>query len=606
MGLLDRIKSGVSNAVSSVKETVSDAVQKTEDVAEKVVTTAKDDFQAVAKPVVDLAANVASHVPVVPTSGNELAHEIGDATRALGKGMQDAGGLLEKGGKLLEPFSPVGTALQELGKDATGLGKGVSAAPDVASRAAGVLAEDAGKLADRASNLWDQAKSVFHSGVEGAKEALKVVEAGVNGVIDTATSYVNGVKDAVDYHKNIDELGPGDTYKLGMGGYGSIEGGKIYGAGSLSVSKGTDGKYTIATDGELGGGLYGQLGAALGGKMSADGSVTLGAGGKVEFKFDNAEDAKKAADIMMKQAAAAAGPARPLGVPGSDPGLVKGPSQAELKFLQDHMSAVELRGNVAAQAAATLGVKDVAGGFAGVGVKEEMAVRVDLSHPPQVSVRTDISGNAAISAGLNVTNGKQGNDNNTGSLAFGGGKAEGKVSIEQRFTLPEGEGAKLLADPIGTLQADAGKIQRTEQDKVTFTLDASGGAMGSGGGGLTTVTMNTSPGEIAKSGALKTLFDKGDLPGALRQVGNATNVTATAVPYQTFGVSMSPSISVMGFGLGVSVEATRQQMARTPAWQYPAPGGKATASQAYDELAELMKKAAPYAKPQLPLAQIRA
>ncbi|MFT3840796.1 MAG: hypothetical protein QM723_27650 [Myxococcaceae bacterium] len=173
------------------------------------------------------------------------------------------------------------------------------------------------------------------------------------------------------------------------------------------------------------------------------------------------------------------------------------------------MSAVELRGNVAAQAAATLGVKDVAGGFVGAGVKEEMAVRVDLSHPPQVSVRTDISGNVSGSVGLNVTNGKQGNDNNTGSMAFGGGKAEGKVSIEQRFTLPEGEGAELLADPVGTLKADAGKIQRTEQDKVTFTLDASGGAMGSGGGMLTTVTMNTSPGEIAKSGAMKDAVRQG-------------------------------------------------------------------------------------------------
>jgi hypothetical protein len=564
--------------------------------AEKGAEFAKDTFKAATKPLVDLGSVIPS---AVPKAVKEVAHQwtegLTKASDKLGHGLQNAGSLLETGGKMLGPFNPVGTELALLGASAKVLGQGVHAAPEAASYVSGVVSKEVDTLAKKGGDLFEQAKKLVDTGITDAKKGLDIVGQGVTALKNTAVEYAKGIGDAVDYKKNIDSLGTGDKYKLGIGASATVYGVKGYGKGSIEVEKNPDGTFKVSADGELGGGIAGGLGA-----KNVEGSATLGLGAKVEFTAKTAEEAKQLTEILLKQAASSAaksaGGGNPgLALAGQVAGAALAPTDAEMKKLTNAASAVEVRGNVAAEVAASLGIKDIAGLQAGAKVKEELSARLDFStKPATVTLKTSLTGEIGAGAAIAPTNGKEGADGRGGALPAAGGKIEGKVEIEQKYTLPASvDLAKLKSDPAGTIRQIAKDVAKTGEDKVTMTLDASGGVLGSGGGVETKVTLDTSAKRLGESGAIQKMF-AGDMKGALRAAGDNTDAKIEVTPYKNLGISVAPGVMVGVFGGGVEFEASRKDMADKPVWQYPDSGQKLTASQAFDKLDGLLKKYSPY------------
>jgi len=586
---------GIRDVAGRALNTVTSAATKAEQAAEKKVEQAVAevpqgwtskakalDPRPMAKSVATtVQANVASTTGALAT---EMTRALSAAQHGLANGMTEAHGLLNQASTALSAHGPVANELKSLGASASGLAERAKTA---AVNEAGTLATDAANLAHKATGVWDKAKALEGKVEAGAAKGLELGKKGVDKVIGAATGYVNKVRAAVDYGKNIDQLGAGDSYRLGVGASGSIEGVKGYGQGSISVSKGSDGKYTVAADGELGGGVYAQIGASAGGSATASAAATLGVGGRVELKFDNAEDAKKATGILLKQAAASglegvAGPA------GALAGAAVAPNAADEKFISDHASAVELRGNVAAQVSAALGLKNVVGlaGFAKV--KGEDTVRLELSKPPKVVLRQELSGQVSGSAGIKL--GKPSTDGARKKQATGAeGSVLGSARVQQTYTLPEQlDLGKLKSDPVGTLTKVAGAVAKTEQDSVSFTLDASGGALGHRGGVVATASYTGDAGALASSGALQKLFS-GDLKGALTAATSNANITLAVTPYENVGVKYMPAASVMGFGLGGSFDALRKDVRRPPLYEYS--GGDPAANQrAIDQLGKIFEQ----------------
>ncbi len=401
----------------------------------------------------------------------------------------------------------------------------------------------------------DAARDAF---TEGAKQLAK-------------TEQAKPIVEAFDLKKNITSLAPGDKYKLGYGAQASAEGAKGYQKGSIEVAASTDaaGKkvYTVTVDGEAGAGVYAEGGAKLGLRAGGDASATLGAGSKTELKFDNAADAQKAVEILIKQQAAGAS------------GVLA--STDDSKFLIDHISAIEVKGNVAGELAGALGVPlpgklQADGVFGKTGAKVEQSVRIELpvkdasgkvTQPAQIAVKTTGSAEASGGAGLRLggqhdkANGKPDQMQSYASSGMvGSGKVTGSVELETRFTLPATiDTAKLLADPKGEVSRHSSEISRSQMDKVTYTGDAVGGYVGGKAKGVeTSITFQVPHEKFVSSGIGQKLLD-GDQEAALKLLDANSSVTVQRREFTQHGFSLEPGVSVAGFGVGGSLEATRKQ-----------------------------------------------
>ena len=530
----------------------------------------QDGFNAVKNAPVALESGAQAIASKIPTAASQVEHQwagaLHQATEKFGGALSAAGSAVESGSRVLAPFVPFASEGVVIGGAVKGMGNLVAAAPDKAVS----LLHDVQELERRGEDFVHRAEGVVDQGVKAAKAGLETVKSGLNTVKNGVADYISEVSKAVDYGHNIDALGPNDTYKLALGGSASVEGLKGYGKGSIEVERNAEGKYVVSADGELGGGIYGEVGGKIGAKLDAEASATLGVGGKIEMTFDSPEEAKRATEILLKQAASSAASVEGNQIlPGA--GFVAGqllaPSADEMKFLADHTSAVELRGNVAAEVAGCVGLKDVAGLFGSAEVKEELAVRIELKDEknqpkqPELVVKQTVSGEAELGAGLKLSNGAK--EANEGSAAFIGGKGEAEVSVEQRWTLPNVKGADLLSNPLGTIRDAGSSMVKSEQDKITLGLDVSGQALGNGGGINVEASYKGNFADLQK-GVVDSLV-KGDVNGALKSLDHEDSLELKFEPYQTLGVSCSPDISIMGFGVGMEIEATRKDVADPPA-----------------------------------------
>ncbi len=433
-----------------------------------------------------------------------------------------------------------------------------------------------GWLRDKGGDLVDGARRKTGELVDGAQDKAGEVIDGVErrvgqgvdavkGAANAVTETVGELGEAFDLGDNIGKLGKGDKYKLAVNADVSVEGIKGYTKGNIEVARGADGKYTVSAEGELGGGLYAQLGGKVGGNASVDGEATLGAGAKVELSFDTAEEAERAADLMLRTA--------------SPPyALVKGgpPSRDDLRFLKDHASAVEVKGNAAAKVAAELGVgvRDLVGAtaFAGAELKDEVALRIELPRdgkPAAVSVKAELSGKleAGLQAGLDVTQGQPGKAKGGGLGWALQGEVTGKVSVEGKVEVPSLEREALLADPLGALGRGAHDAFRSAKLTTTVGLEGQGTAGKNGGGVEAKLAFEESPHRLLTSGAVERAL-RGDFGGAIDAAGKTVPVTASVTPFTEHGLAAKPELRVMGFGGGVGVEAIRRDYADQPLWAY--------------------------------------
>ncbi len=473
--------------------------------------------------------------------------------------VRDDGGLLgwakDKGGDLVDGTEALVDGAQE------GVGDLVDGAQDKAEE----LAEGVEDLAEGAR---DKVGGFFEDAREFGGRAREYVERGVDqveGAFDAVTDALGDAKDAVDVEENIDALGPGDKYKVAIGGDVSVEGLKGYAKSNVEVVRAADGTYTVSADGELGGGLYGQLGAKAGGNASLEAEGLLGAGGKVEMRFDSAEDAQRAADALLRTGS----PAYALLNGGP-------PSKDDLRFLAENTSAVEFRGNGAAKIAAELGVgvRDLAGAglFASGDIKQEVITRLELpvdGRPAAVSVREELSGkvDAGAQAGIDVTRGTPGNAKKGGASWALQGNVTGKVTAEAKITLAGVDPDALLRDPLGTITASGIDTAKNTKATTTVTLEGQGTAGKNGSGIEAKLSFEQSPGALLDSGALGKAA-RGDFAGAIDAVGRGVPVDATIRSFDDRGISARPELRIFGFGGGLSFEAIRRDFASDDVFTY--------------------------------------
>ncbi|MBI3184835.1 MAG: hypothetical protein HYZ28_22075 [Myxococcales bacterium] len=593
---------------TKIRREVSARVSPPKARAPKATATAKPDAGRAAAAKKDSFAKASvqtSQAPVIAGKAGQLGTRRTSWFDTLSRAADRLGGALRQGGRLVESAAraldgklPLAPAVREVGRSARALGRTVADSPERTVAAAGQVAAQATKIGQDGLRLLGEAQRLTNPLVDGTQRALQTLGRGAAGIADAAKEFAGQVLSAADYRRNIDALGKGDKYTLGLGGSASAEGVKLYGKGQIEVARGDDGKYTVSVDGELGGGLYGELGGKAGAKASAEASALLGVGGKVEMKFDTAEEAKRATEILLRQAAVSAIQSSPVGAAvGPVVQATVAPSAEEMRFLTSKVSAVELRGNAAAELAGTLGVREqgiaTAGLFGSAKVKGEVAARIELSpgKPPEVVIKQTFSGEVAGGGGL-----KLGGDDN-GSMAFAGGKAQGKVELESRVALPAGvDPSSLLSDPVGTIRAAAVQMGESVQHKLTVGLDGQGNFLGNAGGLSAEVSFTGKPTEILRSGAVAKALG-GDIEGALAAAGEGVPVEAKVVPYTQVGLSLSPGVSIMGFGVGLEVEATRRDVSDTPIWEYR--GNAAQAARELHERAMLVPKGP--AVPPMPL-----
>jgi len=276
------------------------------------------------------------------------------------------------------------------------------------------------------------------------------------------------IDDAFDIGERIDKLGVNDSYSLG----GGVNAAVVFGggaSGAVEVKRTRDG-FTVSSE----------LNASLSGGLEVQGEA--GIGGKAEFKFKNAADAKRAALILTGVNASAASPILA-------PALL--PSGREASFLKSNLSSVELSGNVAGKVDGKMGAGPFdAGVEAGVGAETVYRLEFKGGKPTALVRSTSFSLNVGADAALKLVEKPLGSvaGDRLKAAVTKGGEASGTVTVETRLNLDSAklpDVAQLLSNP--TTGAFVGGAETTV--KASFQLDAgdngfelSGGASGLSGG----------------------------------------------------------------------------------------------------------------------------
>ncbi|MBN8465425.1 hypothetical protein JYJ95_02820 [Corallococcus exiguus] len=434
-------------------------------------------------------------------------------------------------------------------------------------------AVDKGK--DLVGDVKDTAVEVKNKVVEEGKDLVgdvkdtaievkdTVVEEGGKAV-DALKGKVEEWKESVDYKKSIDNLGPGDTYSLHVGGDVSIETAKAYGTADLQCTRNDKGEYIVSADGELGAGLYGQVGGSAGARAKIEGEATGGVGAKVEMKFASAEEAKRAMDTLVRST-----------TPGS--ALLGPPSAKDLEFSMKHVSAVEVRGAAAAKLAgeAGVGVRGAAdvGAFAEAGVKLQVSARIefDANRKPSMVIKEELSGNvtAGAEAGLPGGQARSGVQKDSGLGQEFSGSLKGSLTLQTKVDMPGNvDPLKLVQDPVGAL-ADVGKQQlRSLETTATVKVQAEGTAGAVAKGGVEgTFVLKMNAGEKLDAKVLDAALH-GEFRKAAEASGDSTQVEASVREYQSRGVSAAPELKFMGFGGKGEFAAATRDVSDTPLFAF--------------------------------------
>ena len=392
------------------------------------------------------------------------------------------------------------------------------------------------------------------------------LESKVDGTLKALS---NAKPEVLDAKKQIESMQPGDKYSMSGGFDGGFKLGRLNTKAQYEVSceaeevtdpktgaKETKPVYTMSMDAEVLGGIgTNQL-------KGLDLKALAGGGGKVEFKFDNPQDALKATDILNRMKS---GAECYLGPASTQPTV----SPEEQAWLQSKMSAVEVRGASVAQFTAELDLKGTLVDTAGGGIKgrAEKSLRIEFKDgkPSELvlkeSAQVELSG--GLSKGVGTKGQVTGPDNMKlpfeGGVSLGGtGKVNGKVEVETRYPLPDGVSVeKLLEDPKGTLGSAKEQMAAGSKSKVTLSMDGSGTFQGNGVGLAVEVSIEGNSRKLNESGALGKLLT-GDVPGSLKAAGKDTEVKVKATPYTQKGISLTPGIKAGPVSASWELEVARR------------------------------------------------
>lgn len=327
---------------------------------------------------------------------------------------------------------------------------------------------------DVIKGVLDAGGDLLHAGVDAVREALErggrfllgaaeVVIDAANKTIDFVGDAANDLKAAADvlrfaaehglrlvgrareavHHAMLDainrSLGVGDKIEaLGVGDSYTLSGGADAGWG---VDGSVEGAVEVT---RTGGDSY-----VVSAEVSADVGVELfegaavGAGGRVEFTFDNPEDARRAALVL---AAGGAGVGAAVSAATGNPAAYAllpalQPTGDELKFLRSHLSAAEVTGSVSAQLDAEFEA-GAAGRGAAFEAEASHSYRMEFENGKPVAIvrTTELSVSADVASNLILSQlGRQ--TGNSLEAAIGkGGELTGTLTVETRLPL---DGARI-------------------------------------------------------------------------------------------------------------------------------------------------------------------
>jgi hypothetical protein len=395
------------------------------------------------------------------------------------------------------------------------------------------------RLLDGAGNLLqaglDKLREFTGNTVRGFQDFVKDSFETVQEQAAAVKQFVSDALAPLDIGRQVNQLGPGDTYTLGAGVSATAEV-AVEAAGEISVTRNDDGTYTVA----------GGANAAVGIGLTDDIDGTIGAGVKVEYSFDNPQDAARAAEILAKSAASAA-------IAGSGPGaalvgVLPGvrPSAEDLQFLGQNISALELSG----EAAASLGVElPVNIGHltpaAGIEATAGQTARIEFQNgqPSALVFQNSLGATGSAQSGLL-------NSQFPGLIppTSAGASFDASVTLETRIPLDNLNlnlnPGDLLRDPVGTLR---GNLRNLPEPQYTLkgSIDVGYEHNGQQGGFTTELSAQITPAELARSGFVGQLLS-GNFQGALGSLNNNTTVSLTGGTYQDHGIDTGVSATFAG------------------------------------------------------------
>lgn len=395
---------------------------------------------------------------------------------------------------------------------------------------------DAGTfVADATAGTIDFVGDAANAGWDTVSNAVQIAaEQGMALTGELATRARQFARDTLlgplDIGGNTASLGVGDKYTFAVGGEVSA-GTSVAAAGEISIERtqenGQD-TYTVSASLEV------DIGLTIPGA-----TVSVGAGGKVEYEFDNPQDAARAAEIIAMAAAAKAMEATPGFKPLSD---VMMPSQEDMDFLNGNLSAVEISGDVALGVEAELGLGDAIGASGEAGAGATLRVEFQDGQPAFV----EIKGKAELKASGDLTLPLVGDIGGDG-LTVSGGEIEGSAEVEVTRRYPVKPGTTmgdLLTDP-------GGSIDRSQEEVSTkLTLELSG----NGGGGDRGVKVEIDLSAIPPDQLVGYLAQAASgNPGPLIQA--AQGQPRTDEYYTDRGIDEEPELTIGGQGFKLKVQS---------------------------------------------------
>ncbi|GMU60016.1 MAG: hypothetical protein AMXMBFR34_17790 [Myxococcaceae bacterium] len=431
----------------------------------------------------------------------------------------------------------------------------------------------AGEVGDAAGAAWDFGGSVVGSVVDGGKKligaaadfAIDTAKGTISVIGDAASMTLDAVKEGVQWaaekglelagpllnkardlfkdavtgalkiDEKVDRLQPGDTFTVG-GGVEVTAGVDVEVSADLQVKRNEDGSYTVSA------GVDGKVG------LEALAGADVGAGGKVEFRAETAEEAKKLAESLAMSGAAAAAAGTP---PFNAVAPLLAPSPSDLSYMKDHLSAIEVSASVSAGVDASL----EAGGVklsAGAAAEGEVAYRIEFNEDGTKDLvrKQTIEGTVSGDATAQLLG-----DGVTGSLPAGELSGRAALEVETRVKLPDSLGdVKDLPAAVALLTDQSGAISRLmpgAQTKITGTI---GGEVKVGdvahGGEISIEASGLDVGDAIRVGRE---LVSGDPRGALREL---PDVKLEGYHYQTTGFDFEGGLEVAGQGVSVDLHNT--------------------------------------------------
>ncbi|MFO0596503.1 MAG: hypothetical protein U0228_14400 [Myxococcaceae bacterium] len=492
--------------------------------------------------------------------GPELMAAVGARLDAYGKGdAKDE--LFDRHDKswLESAWDATGGKLVHAGQELVGAvgdaaGAVVGFAGDVANGALKVIGKAGEMTVDVAKGTvelaGDAAKwtkdQVQEAAEYAAKNGLKLAGAALNWVGDHARELA---ADALDVDGQLAKLNStGDTVTMGVGGkIGAtvVQGGAEV---EMKVTK-TDDGYEMTLTGKLSGGVFGGL--KLPGFPSAEGEANATGVASATMKFKSLDEVTQAAETVggIGVATAVGGPAGAL--------LTGATASDEIADITKHFDHGSVGLELSAEAKASLG--ETAGlGYGGEikgAVTTGARLEISKNQPPALVLEQGLEASGSLSLGAPVDIPSLGGKLNGGSI-----DGSATIQAETRIPLPKDLGlGDVVKDPVGAMKKVGKSVIDNSTTSLSLGVDVHAGIatedlplnLGSNGG----LEINLSGEAKTKDlvGALGTAL-KGDLGGALKQLGTKTNLDVSVAKYTESGFDIHEEVSVPGFSFEVKAE----------------------------------------------------